>query len=114
MNMKSANTFRPGRQIALLLALPVVLAGCQTMGPEPGEGRSIYSGQHSVLYRARQQAGSLEQALQLADMAYQAGDLDQALFQYLRALELQPAAARPLAESLEGSASPGVCRQSGR
>jgi tetratricopeptide (TPR) repeat protein len=78
------------RRIALLLALPVVLAGCQTMGPEPGEGRSIYSGQHSVLYRARQQAGSLEQALQLADMAYQAGDLDQALFQYLRALELQP------------------------
>lgn len=51
------------RRIALLLALPVVLAGCQTMGPEPGEGRSIYSGQHSVLYRARQQAGSLEQAL---------------------------------------------------
>ncbi|ESQ98864.1 hypothetical protein F753_13885, partial [Stutzerimonas chloritidismutans AW-1] len=77
-------------RIALLLAIAAVLAGCQSMGPEPGEGRSIYSGNHSVLYRARQQAGSLEQALQLADMAYRAGDLDQALFQYLRALELEP------------------------
>lgn len=78
------------RRISLLLALSAVLAGCQSMGPEPGEGRSIYAGNHSVLYRARQQAGSLEQALQLADMAYQAGDLDQALFQYLRVLELEP------------------------
>ncbi len=77
-------------RIALLLVIAAVLAGCQSMGPEPGEGRSIYSGNHSVLYRARQQAGSLEQALQLADMAYRAGDLDQALFQYLRALELEP------------------------
>lgn len=78
------------RRITLLLALPIVLVGCQSMGPEPGEGRSIYSGNHSVLYRARQQDGSLAQALQLAGMAYQAGDLDQALFQYLRALEIEP------------------------
>ncbi|MCQ4326040.1 Tfp pilus assembly protein PilF [Stutzerimonas stutzeri] len=77
------------RRISLLLTLAAVLAGCQSMGPEPSE-RSIYSGNNSVLYRARQQAGSLEQALQLADLAYRAGDLDQALFQYLRALELDP------------------------
>lgn len=78
------------KRISLLLALPAVLVGCQSMAPERGEERSIYSGNNSVLYRARQQAGSLEQAMQIADVAYQAGDLDQALFQYLRALELDP------------------------
>ncbi|EQM72325.1 tetratricopeptide repeat protein [Pseudomonas stutzeri] len=78
------------RAICLLLAVSSVLVGCQSMGPEPGDERSIYSGSHSVLYRARQPAGSLEQALQLADLAYKAGDLDQALYQYLRVLELDP------------------------
>ena len=78
------------RAICLLLAVSSVLVGCQSMGPEPGDERSIYSGSHSVLYRARQPAGSLEQALRLAEMAYKAGDLDQALYQYLRVLELDP------------------------
>ncbi len=76
--------------ISAVLALSALLTGCQSMGPEPGEERSVYAGSNSVLYRARQQAGSLEQALQFADLAYQAGDLDQALFQYLRVLELDP------------------------
>jgi hypothetical protein len=38
----------------------------------------------------RQQTHSPEQAMQMAAMAYRADDLDQALYQYLRAIELDP------------------------
>ncbi len=75
----------------LLLAMMAVLSGCQTMGPEPVlNTRSVYSGDNSLLYQVQKQANSPDQAMQTAAMAYQAGDLDQALYQYLRAIELDP------------------------
>lgn len=78
-------------RISLLLATMVVLSGCQSMGPEPlSNTRSIYTGDNSLLYQVKKQASSPEQAMQIAAMAYRAGDLDQALYQYLRALELDP------------------------
>ncbi|KFX69227.1 Tfp pilus assembly protein PilF [Pseudomonas taeanensis MS-3] len=78
-------------RISLLLAMMAVLSGCQTMGPEQAStGRSIYSGNNSLLYQVQKQASSPDQAMQIAAMAYQAGDLDQSLFQYLRAIELDP------------------------
>lgn len=78
-------------KLSVLLALAVVLSGCQTMGPESAHNsRSVYSGDNSLLYKVRQQANSPEQAMQVAAMAYQADDLDQALYQYLRAIELDP------------------------
>ncbi|EJT84548.1 hypothetical protein PPS11_20708 [Pseudomonas putida S11] len=52
--------------------------------------RSVYSGGNSVLYQVQSQSNSPDQAMQMAAMAYQAGDLDQALYQYLRVLELEP------------------------
>lgn len=73
----------------LLLAVLATLAGCQST-PGIDTGNSIYSGQHSLLYRVQEQASSPEQAMRMAAMAYQAGALDQALYQYLRALELDP------------------------
>lgn len=79
------------KRISLLLAMTAVLSGCQTMGPEPVlETRSVYRGDNSLLHKVRKQASSADQAMQMAAMAYQAGDLDQSLYQYLRAIELEP------------------------
>ncbi|MCO6059624.1 tetratricopeptide repeat protein [Pseudomonas sp. MOB-449] len=76
---------------ALLVAMMAVLSGCASKSPESASGiRSLYSGDNSVLYQVRQQADSPERAMALAARAYQAGDRDQALFQYLRAIELDP------------------------
>ena len=79
------------KRISLLLAMTAVLSGCQTMGPEPElNTRSVYSGDNSLLYQVRKQASTADQAMQMAEMAYQAGDLDQSLYQYLRVIELEP------------------------
>ncbi|RMH86335.1 Tfp pilus assembly protein PilF [Pseudomonas sp. AOB-7] len=79
------------KRITLLLAMTAVLSGCQTMGPEPAlETRSVYAGDNSLLYKVRKSSTSADQAMQMAAMAYQAGDRDQSLFQYLRAIELDP------------------------
>lgn len=61
------------------------------MGPEPQlDARSVYSGDNSLLYQVRKTINSPDQAMQMAALAYQAGDMDQSLFQYLRAIELDP------------------------
>jgi tetratricopeptide (TPR) repeat protein len=79
------------KRISLLLAMTAVLSGCQTMGPEPElNTRSVYSGDNSLLHKVRKQASSADQAMRMAAMAYQAGDLDQSLYQYLRVIELEP------------------------
>ncbi|QXI46919.1 tetratricopeptide repeat protein [Pseudomonas anuradhapurensis] len=77
-------------RIGLLLTMIAVLSGCQSMGPELNGVRSVYSAGNSVLYQVQTQSNSPDQAMQVAAMAYQAGDLDQALYQYLRVLELAP------------------------
>lgn len=78
-------------RIACWVAMLAVLSGCQSRGPESAShSRSVYSGDHSLLYRVRGQAASPEQAMQMAAQAYRAGDRDQALYLYLRALELDP------------------------
>lgn len=77
-------------KLALLVAATGVLAGCQSFEPTQQGVRSVYSGDNSVLYQVRKQAGSANQAMLMADAAYRAGDLDQALYLYLRTLELEP------------------------
>ncbi|MFZ6047213.1 tetratricopeptide repeat protein [Pseudomonas sp. CR3202] len=78
-------------RVSLLVAMMAVLSGCQTMGPDAPSGmRSVYSGDNSVLYQVQKEVNSPDQAMLMAARSYQAGDLDQALFQYLRALELDP------------------------
>ncbi|AYC32625.1 Tfp pilus assembly protein PilF [Pseudomonas cavernae] len=75
----------------LLLAVMAVLSGCQTTGSEQASAfRSVYTGDNSVLYQVQKQIDSPTQAMQLAARAYQSGNLDLALFQYLRAIELDP------------------------
>lgn len=79
------------KRIGLLLGTMAVLSGCQTMGPESTiDSRAVYRGDNSLLYQVKKQTNSPDQAMQMAAMAYQAGDLDQSLFQYLHALELDP------------------------
>lgn len=76
---------------SLLVLMMGVLSGCQTMGPDAPSGfRSVYSGDNSVLYQVQKEINSPNQAMLMAARAYQGGDLDLALFQYLRALELDP------------------------
>ena len=77
---------------ALVLLLPLVLAGCQTTGPVLGgfQPKSVYGGKDSVLYQVQEQADSPDQAMRMGETAYRGGALDQALYQYLRALELDP------------------------
>ncbi|WJN57590.1 tetratricopeptide repeat protein [Pseudomonas sp. SO81] len=74
----------------LLLAIMAALTGCQSTGPILSKDNSIYSGRNSVLYQVQEQASSPEQAMQMGAMAYRAGAFDQALYQYLRAIELDP------------------------
>lgn len=77
---------------SLPLAMMAVLSGCQTMEPgkEAINRSSLYDGVNSVLYQARKAESSAGQAMINAAAAYQAGDLDQALYHYLRASELEP------------------------
>ncbi|MDH4607280.1 tetratricopeptide repeat protein [Pseudomonas sp. BN102] len=78
-------------RVSLLVAMMAVLSGCQTMGPDAPSGfRSVYSGDNSVLYQVQKEVNSPDQAMLMATRSYQAGDMDQALFQYLRAIELDP------------------------
>ncbi|MGH8355202.1 MAG: tetratricopeptide repeat protein [Pseudomonas sp.] len=81
-------------RISLLVAMMAVLSGCQSMGPSsPGDvnDRSgLYNGSRSVLYKVQKDISSPEQVMLIAETAYRAGDLDQALYQYLRAIELDP------------------------
>lgn len=80
------------RKVSLLLAMMAVMSGCQTM--EPGkkgiDRSSLYDGNRSALYQARKAESSGEQAMLAAATAYRAGDLDRALFLYLRAVDLEP------------------------
>ncbi|WP_394558488.1 tetratricopeptide repeat protein [Aquipseudomonas alcaligenes] len=74
----------------LLLAVMAALTGCQSMGPTSSNANAIYSGRNSVLYQVQDQAESPEQAMRMGAVAYQAGAFDQSLYQYLRAIELDP------------------------
>ena len=75
-------------RISLLLTVIAVLSGCQSTGPDLNGVRSVYSGGNSVLYQVQSQSNSPDQAMQMAAMAYQAGDLDQALVWLDRVVEL--------------------------
>lgn len=78
-------------RIALLAALAAALAGCQGMGTDQaGQRAGLYDGERSVLYQVQKNSQSPEQAMRIAAAAYAAGDTDQALYQYLRAIELDP------------------------
>ena len=78
-------------RIALLAALAATLAGCQTMGDGVVKSRNdLYDGGRAVLYEVQKGADTPDKAMRLAAAAYAAGDSDQALFQYLRASELDP------------------------
>lgn len=77
------------RRIALLAALAATLAGCQTTGEKVAfKHEGLYDGGRSVLYQVQKGANTPDQAMRMAMAAYQAGDSDQALYQFLRANEL--------------------------
>ncbi|SDU20292.1 Flp pilus assembly protein TadD, contains TPR repeats [Geopseudomonas guangdongensis] len=78
-------------RIAFLAAAVAVLAGCQSTGSDMTKSRpGLYDGGRSVLYQVQKSGGSPEQAMSVAAAAYAAGDTDQALYLYLKAVELDP------------------------
>lgn len=78
-------------RIALLAVLAATLAGCQTTGDGVVKSRNdLYDGGRAVLYEVQKGADTPEKAMRMAAAAYAAGDSDQALFQYLRASDLDP------------------------
>lgn len=78
-------------KVTVLLVALLVLSGCKSLNMEQASAdHSMYNGNNSVLYQAKQEVGSADEAMLIAAQAYRSGDLDQSLFQYLRALELEP------------------------
>ncbi|MCL7461224.1 tetratricopeptide repeat protein [Pseudomonas sp. NW5] len=83
-------------RIAMLAVAITVLGGCQSGGGVANTRSNLYDGDRSVLYEVGKKGGSADQAMAMAAAAYRAGDRDQALFQYLRASELDPKRAEAL------------------
>jgi Flp pilus assembly protein TadD len=73
-------------------ALCLALAGCATP-QQPKSGQSgiydaLYDGKSDVAYATELPVSSVAEAIALGDEAFRSGDLDKALFQYIRGLNL--------------------------
>ena len=79
------------RHLACAAAVCLALSGCAHTG-KPMRGQSgvydaLYDGKSDVAYATELPVSSAAEAIQLGDDAFRAGDLDKALFQYIRALK---------------------------
>lgn len=84
-------TNKKATRFSILTWLCVLLAGCAANQPSNSvsqEQSELYEGKAILSYMAEQQAKTPEEALTKAQQAHQAGDMDRALFQYIRAHEL--------------------------
>jgi Tfp pilus assembly protein PilF len=81
------------KQLASVLALCIALAGCATtQKPQPSESGvydALYDGKSEVAYATELPVSSAAEAIQLGDAAMRSGDLDKALFQYIRGLNFE-------------------------
>ena len=75
---------------ALSLALVVAfLSGCASTPPAVSRSyHGLYDGQSAAVFATELPAGSAEEAMQRGDMALRQGNLDQALYLYVMALEI--------------------------
>ncbi len=91
-------------RLKLYIALPllILLAGCaanQTTSPQKTEQQSeLYEGKPIVSFLAKKQAKTPQEAMARGQGALHGGDLDQALFEFIRAFELDPTHTRALSE----------------
>lgn len=81
--------------LAGVLSVGLVLSsGCQVIPKEPSAATStenagtLYDGDARVLYDAKQRAKTSKQAMEFGEQALQTGDIDQALYQFVSAYEL--------------------------
>jgi len=85
----------------VVMTMGLLLSGCfgnQTKSSVTPEQAELYEGKAILSYLAEQQARTPEEAMTLAERAIQSGDSDRALYQYIRAFELDNANPQPLLE----------------
>lgn len=90
MNRRQNITYK---QLAAAAAACIALAGCATPQQRPG-GQSgvydaLYDGKSDVAYATELPVTSAAEAIALGDEAFRNGDLDKALFQYIRGLNFE-------------------------
>jgi Flp pilus assembly protein TadD len=78
--------------LPLAAALALVLPGCKTLEPKIATGLgshgALYDGKSELAFNTQFPVTSVPEALQRGDLAVASGDLDKALFEYIRALDL--------------------------
>lgn len=83
--------YKTAVRFCAVLISTLIISGCatqQTNTEVSPEQAQFYEGQTMLPFLAEQQAKTAEEAMLRADRALQAGSLDRALFNYIRALEL--------------------------
>lgn len=79
------------RKILTLALLIIALAGCATVKPEPGGPdykSSLYQGRSLATFSTQLPLASSQDGEQRGDRALRDGDQDRALYEYIRALEI--------------------------
>lgn len=80
-----------GLRSGVILMLVLLVSGCATNQPQSSlsqEQSDLYEGKAILSFMAEQQAKTPEEAIKKAQQAQQSGDIDRALYQYIRAYEL--------------------------
>ncbi|WP_372987545.1 tetratricopeptide repeat protein [Marinobacter sp.] len=92
---KARNFARPGRRKLLgagLISILLFLSGCAS-GPQVKSGNAytdLYDGKSELTFSTLMPVESAEEAIARGDAAYRQGKLDEAVFEYIRSLELDP------------------------
>ncbi|WP_432473193.1 tetratricopeptide repeat protein [Amphritea sp. HPY] len=84
-------TCNKATRFSILTSFCVLLAGCAANQPSSSVSQQqseLYEGKAILSHLAEQQAKTPEEALAKARQAHQSGDMDRALFQFIRAYEL--------------------------
>lgn len=79
--------------LVTVLSLGLILTGCKTLGPKLASGlgshSALYDGKSELAYNTQFPVTTVPEALARGDLAAANGDLDKALFEYIRALDLE-------------------------
>jgi len=92
---KGRNPVRTGRRSLTMISLfagLLLLGGCAS-GPQVKSGNAyteLYDGKSELTFSTLMPVESAEEAIARGDAAYRQGKLDEAVFEYIRSLELDP------------------------
>ena len=97
--MKTSTLVNFAVRTAVVGLLAVTLSGCATTSDSQSENPylALYDGESTTAYSTSFPVGSLAEAVQRGDAAVRAGDLDRALYEYIRGLQVEQ---KPDAETL--------------